>query len=366
MTTPALARRFSQRGRVGLKMVGAIAGAVLSIALVSTVFVKWHWTVRGLSATSRFSFAELAAEIPRNLRWLWPFALLTALMTPLRAIQWQTTLRKNVRLSERYHLVAIAGLANNVIPGKLGDVIRAWLLARDDRELTFVESLGSVAVCKLLELAALMLLVIVSFVGPGRRVLAPLSHAMKPALLGCAALIGVVIGVAHYAQPLALRLRRARRWPKAQRFLEHLGAGLGAARSFPGMGLALLFSVGPVLAAALAYGMGLSGLGVKDGVAAGAAMLGAIYLGQTAIAVPAGPGIYYFVTAWAARALGASAGQAAIYAALTHLATVGTQIAMGAVSIWVRKIRWSDLKRRASVAAEEARHLDDDPVEATG
>ena len=89
------------------------------------------------------------------------------------------------------------------------------------------------------------------------------------------------------------------------------------------MAVALLFSVGPVLAPALAYGLALRGLGIPGGLFAGAVVLGAIALGQAA--------------AWSARGHGAlllrhqlggaqpgrlAEADAAAFSALTHLGTV--------------------------------------------
>lgn len=360
----ARGRRGPQtRGKVGLHALAAFLGVVLSVALISTVFFRWHLGGDGPLLTSRFDWASFFRDLPSNIRWMIPFALLTAAMVPLRAWQWQRTLKRRAPFKERYHLVAIAGFTNNLLPGKLGDVIRAFLLSRS-QSLPFVQCLGSVAVCKLLEFAALMLLVAVSFLGPFGKTMARFSGALWPALIACLVLVALTVVLAHYAESLAHGLARRHKMPKLQHVLINIGEGLGTAKSFRGMAVALLYSVGPVLAPALAYGLGLHGLGIKGGVFAGAVVLGAIALGQSAVVVPVGMGIYYFVTSWAARGLGATDQQAAAYAALTHITTVLTQILVGAFSIWARKIRWAELKRRTSMAAEAMRHVNEEPVSA--
>jgi hypothetical protein len=207
-------------------------------------------------------------------------------------------------------------------------------------------------VCKLLEFAALMLVVAASFLGPFGQTMGQFSDKLVPALVGCLALVLVVVLLAHFSGSLADALERRKRMPKLQHALVNIGEGLGTARSFRGMALALLFSAGPVLAASLAYGIGLRGLGIRGGLFAGAVVLGAIALGQS---VPVGVGMYYAVTSWVARELGATEQQAAAYALLTHLCAVAAQLAVGAVSIRVRKIRWSELKRRTTLAAEAMR-----------
>jgi hypothetical protein len=68
-------------------------------------------------------------------------------------------------------------------------------------------------------------------------------------------------------------------------------------------------------------------------------------------------GIYYFVTSWAARNLGASAADAAAYATLTHLGTVLSHVTVGALSVRQRGIRLKDLRRGGSLAREAASHM---------
>jgi len=172
-------------------------------------------------------------------------------------------------------------------------------------------------------------------------------------------LVALVVLLAHYSGPLARSLARGGRWPRLQHFLSHLYDGLGTARSFRGMFVALLFSVAPVLASALAYGFGLRGLGIRGGLFAGAVVLGAISLGQSTPGVPAGMGLYYFVTSWAARSLGAPAEDAAAFATLTHLGVVFSQVSVGAWSVHKRGIRLRDLRRGGRLArgaAEEIAH----------
>jgi glycosyltransferase 2 family protein len=343
-----------------VKVLGAAVGAVLSVVLVLSAFYRWDFTGAGPLLTSRFSLLTFIRQIPHHLGWMIPFILLTAAMVPLRAVQWGATLPAKVPFRERYHLVAIGGFVHNAIPGKLGDLTRAFLMARSQKSY-FVVVLGSVAVCKLLEFAALMSLVALSLLGPFGKTMPQFLGALRAAVTGCIVLVIVVVLLAHYSGPLSERLVKAGRLPRWARFLAHVSDGLGAARSFRGMVLALLLSAGPVLASSLAYGLALTGVGVEGGIFAGAVMLGAISLGQGTPGVPAGTGIYYFVTSWAARKLGARPEDAAAFAALTHLCTVATFIGVGAISLWVRKIRLKDLRRgslRAADAFKHAEHAD--------
>lgn len=343
-------------GNVALKSLLAVLGVAISAVLLSTVFFQWSFEGPGPLLTPRFSLENFARDLPRHLTWMVPFILLSAAIIPLRAVQWQRALPKPVPLKERYHFVAIGAFANNTIPGKLGDVVRAFLLARTQK-IPFISSIGSIAVCKILETAALMVLVSACLLGPFGETTQQFRSALQvavPALLG---LVVLVIVLAHHAPNLAASLHRRGRMHRTQEVLISIGQGLGAARSFRGMFLLLLFSIGPVVAPALGYGLGLRGMGIPGGVWAGPIVLGAIALGQTAIGVPAGLGIYYFVTSWTARNLGASPEDAAAFAVLTHLSTITAQLGVGAFSVWKRKLRLSELRQHGKQATRELKHV---------
>lgn len=349
-------------GRAYLHALLVVVGVILSAFLISTAFFRWNVGQPGPLLIPRFSLRKFLHDLPGHLRWLIPFMLLSASIIPLRAMQWQRTLSKRVPLRERYHLVAIGAFTHNALPGKLGDFIRSFLMSRTQR-IPFLESLGSVAVCKLLEFAALMGLVALAFLGPFGKTMAHFAGPLRVAVGVCVGLVVLVVMLAHYALPLARWMERKRKLPRVRHLLGHVSEGLGTARSFRGMAVALLFSVGPVLAPALAYGLGLRGIGVYGGLFAGTVILGAIALGQSFPGVPAGMGIYYFVTSWAARNLGASAEDAAAFATLTHLGTVLSQVTVGAFSVRLRGIRVRDLRKGGSLARQATSHVAHEAVQ---
>lgn len=349
-------------GRTYLKVLAVLLGVALSVVLIPTVLFRWNLGGDGPLLIPRFPLETFFQKLPGHLRWLIPFMLLSVAIIPLRAVQWQRTLSKPVALRERYHLVAIGAFTHNVVPGKLGDFIRSFLLSRTQR-IPFVQSLGSVAVCKLLEFAALMGLIAVSFLGPFGEKMAGFAGPLRVAVGVCVGLVVLVVLLAHYALPFARLLERKGKLPRVRHLLGHVSEGLGTARSFRGMARALFFSIGPVLASALAYGLALRGIGVSGGLFAGTVILGAIALGQSLPGVPAGVAIYYSVTSWAARSLGAAPEDAAAFSALTHLGTVLSQVLVGAFSVRARGIRIRDLRKGGSLAREAASHVAHEAVQ---
>jgi hypothetical protein len=338
------------KGKVA-KVSAAVAGAAITALLASTAFLKWSFH-HGVQVAARFDFHAFGAALGRNAFWLVGFTALSAAMLPLRALQWQATLEKKVPFSERWHFVNIGAAVHNLFPGNLGDVTRAFLLART-RKLPFVTALGSVAVCKLFELAALLLMVALALVGPASRVDAGLSRPLRTATFVCLGLVAAAVATAFFAEPLAKRLR----WKKAQALLRQLAAGFHALRSPKRFAQAFAASFPPQLAAAVAYAIGLAAMGGHGGFLAGIVVLGMIAIGEGTPGLPTGPGMYFLMVSLAGRRLGLSDQDAAAYALLTNVATGLSHWIPGVVSLAVRRISWSELKRAtrgARLSAEQA------------
>jgi hypothetical protein len=331
-----------QRSRHGLRIFLTALGAACSLLLVTSVYFRIRLVGAGPLLTPRFAFREFVHELPGHLPYLVAFTVLSAMMTPLRAIQWQRTLREQVPFWERFHLVAIGAFAHNLLPGKMGDVTRAFLLARK-RRIPFVETLGSVVLGKLLELVVLILLTALVLLGPMSDAMAPFARGLRISAWVGASLVILVLILARSSERLSARLERRHRWPRVQSFLRNASAGLGTLRTFRPLMAALAWSAAPVLASALGYGIWLEGLGVRGGLVAGVLMTGAITLGQSTLGLAAATGTSFAVAAWAASTLGAGPLDAAAFSTLSTFATVLSQVVPGAVSLATGKVGWPEL-----------------------
>lgn len=352
-------------GRRGLRAALVVVGAVITILLGSTAFVDWSFSGDKPLATARFSVGQFVSALGDNLGWLVIFFILSAAMLPLRAIQWQKTLVPSVPFMERWHFVNIGAAVHNLLPGNMGDVTRAFLLARTQR-MPFVVGLGSVAVCKLLELASLIIVAAIILLFPYWSQIPQVVTALRAGAWICVGLVVLVLVLAHFSRRVATKLEARGRLPKVQRLLLEVDAGLGTARSVRGTIIALLWSFPPNLACMLGYGIGLLALGVPHGLLAGPLVLALIALGKGVPGLPTGPGVYMLVVAWAARALGASDADAAAYALLTNIATGVSHWVPGLVSLAVRRIRWSELKAQTAMAAREAKKAQEQTTRGVG
>jgi uncharacterized protein (TIRG00374 family) len=126
---------------------------------------RWILTVLGIALSAAAVFVLLrqvgARELARNIRtadplWLLGACLLTVVGYWLRAVRWGEILSPEARVSQgRLFATTMVGfLAINTLPARLGELVRAYALARSERIKTGTV-LGSVVIERIFDLAAL-------------------------------------------------------------------------------------------------------------------------------------------------------------------------------------------------------------------
>jgi glycosyltransferase 2 family protein len=324
----------------------ALAGAAV---LVLLVFFRIDWR-GGPALVPRFDLAGFVARLPAHAGWLAPFVAVVATLAAWRAVVWRAVCpRPPPRLAAAYHATALGALVHNTIPGKLGPVAAAWILARG-AGTPLAAALSSQLVAKLVELGAVVA------VGAAAALATRPDPALSRAVLAGAALFGALALAALVAAVVApgLGARVARRLPRAGAAVAALGAGLSAVVGRR-LALALAVALGPALTSAAAYGFPLRAAGVEGSAAAGALLVAVITFGQLTPGLPVGAGVYWGLSAWAARRLGASDEDAAALAVLSHAGMVASSLAVGLVSALVRRAALVDLLRRRREVAGLAR-----------
>ncbi|WP_373048943.1 lysylphosphatidylglycerol synthase transmembrane domain-containing protein [Vulgatibacter sp.] len=346
-------------GRVLKRLALALVAVSLTAILIGSAFFKPVFA-GGFRIEPRFPIGQWFADLPSHLWWVLVFAIFTASMAPLRAWRWGFVLpRPKPHYEDRYHAVAIGLLANNAVPGKLGEAIRSMSLTRFSeqrgRAIPFAQSLGTVLVCKLIDVIALLTLVSLSPSGPFFGATTSLKGGFVGVVIVLPVLIALLFLTARYAPKIADWLHAKGRSPKLENTLRELAVGVAASGSLLHVGKAFGATLIAIGAVATGYTFAMYGVGMEPGVTAGIVMLAAVTLGQSPPGVPAGLGVYYLAATWSARLLGATAEQAATLAVLTHLTTVLTHMSVGGVSLFVRKVRLRDFlpKRKKKQGSDE-------------
>jgi uncharacterized protein (TIRG00374 family) len=176
----------------------------LVLVIVVFVLVAQHLSSPELNPTS------IASALSRANLWLFLGAFLVYYGSfPLRVLRWKLLLEnvgyskeQGVHLPKFLHLTKILYLswfANVIVPAKLGDVYRAYLL-RQEADVSMPRSYGTVLAERILDLVVLLLLFISAILISLHGTLPPqLEFALQ---VGLALVVGLIIGL------VALRLYR--------------------------------------------------------------------------------------------------------------------------------------------------------------
>ena len=260
----------------------------------------------------------LATAVP-----LWVLAMVAAFVVDvlLRARRWQLLLAPIRPLPYVTVLasVFVGYLANNVLPARLGEVVRSSHLG-GRTGVGATTALGTVVVERAVDTA--MVVGIAGLAVLSLRVSGPVASAVTVGLVVVAVLVsGITVAIAAHRLPGATTAARlAARWSLISALVARLRHGLAVAGRPRTLGLAVALSASAWAMSALAFAFAATALGVGVGPAEAALFATGVAL---ATAVPAGPG-YVGTFELAGVAVGAAIGIGAAEAlAVTVLAHVG-------------------------------------------
>ena len=131
------------------KTLSIVIGIVISIALLWLVFHK-------------ISFRELISILGQvNYWWLAPNIFLVVFSMYQRALRWQYMLKpiKIVKYNTLLASTCVGFMANNVLPARLGEFVRAYSLASQDKQISKSASMATIFVERMVfDLVALLLI----------------------------------------------------------------------------------------------------------------------------------------------------------------------------------------------------------------
>ena len=260
-----------QRGAI----VRAIVGIAISVVAVALV-------VRSVDVG-----ATLHALGQADVRWVALGAVLSASDLAFRGLRWQRLIRPiaPVRYPRMLGYLAIGYAANNVLPARLGELVRSHYLG--DREgISRAAALGTVVVERVVDLVAVVAIASVALL-----VLSVRGVLVSAVFIGAAVagllLAAVALAIVAHRLPGVDRLAGlVERWPAIRELGRSLQGGLGVVGRPRTLVEALLASVGAWTCSIVALAAVGQALGVELTVAQAALMTSGVAL---AAAIPAAP-----------------------------------------------------------------------------
>jgi len=284
-----------------------------------------------------------------NLWYLLPAVAVSLTMQVFRAWRWQLELQplERIRLGKLWVIISVAYMAINVLPARIGEFVRPWLLARRS-PVTFSNVVGNLVIEKTLDSMCILFFILVGLTTTPNLPDWVRLGARVPAVAAVA--LAVLVGLLYFkGEPFVDR------WVIG-RLPEKFGAGLqrvlrsilDGMRILPdGRLLALVFAVSlaywslPILSswiAILAFGFDLP---------FNAALIVFIFIGF-GTALPNAPGMigtYQYACILALGLFGVGQADALAYGLVLNAIQLATLIGQGLVALPLAGVTLSDFQR---------------------
>lgn len=327
-------------------------GFVLSAALLYGAF-------RGVP------FGEVVEAIRGSNPLYWASAVVVSLMIfPLRAIRWRIILdpvAPNIAFGPLWRAVAI-GMGANILPGRMGELVRAYVLTHEEPRVPFTASFASLVVDRTFDAVVLLALLLLATLDPAFSSNASLGERTVNAAIGvtAAAVAGAILVL--YAAVFAPRWlegiaggiarRVTPRWEeRARALVRGFASGLGVLRDPRKMVAVIAWTVAHWVVNAAAFWLGFQALGLDVPFTAALFVQCVVAI---FVAVPSAPGFFGPFEAGGALALGVygvSTVQGGAWALGYHILTLVPITLIGAWYVARLGLTWGELRRSPAPTA---------------
>jgi glycosyltransferase 2 family protein len=266
--------------------------------------------------------------------WLVLVAAFLTVDLVIRAARWRALLApiSNVPLGATLAYLLVGYLANNVLPARLGELVRCHYLG-DRQGISRATALGTVVVERVVDIAVVVAIAAVAIL-----VLSVRGTVASAVLVGLAIglllAVALAVGIAAHRLPGAERIARAaERWPQVSAATGRLRAGLAVAGQPRTLAVALGLTVVAWAATLLAFAAAGQAVGVELTIGQASLLASGVAL---ASAIPAGPaslGTFELAAVRIGQALGVASAQAFAIGLLVHAAILVITSAGGVVAL---------------------------------
>jgi uncharacterized protein (TIRG00374 family) len=317
------------RGGLGRAAIGIVISVVALALVVRSVDLGAAWAV-------------LQSADPR---WV---ALLVAFVVGdlvLRVVRWRVLLAPVARVPFGATTAAllVGYLANNVLPARLGEIVRSHHLG-ERTGLSRSTILGTIVIERVVDT-----FVVVSIAAIAILVLSVRGIVASAVLVGFAVtlllVLAVAVGIYAHRLPGADRLRAfLARWPQVREILLRLRAGLSVASDVRTMAGAVVLSVGSWSFTVLAFAAAAQAVGVEPTMGQAALLAAGTNLATAIPAAPGYVGTFELAAVTIAGSVGITGEHALAFVILVHATTLLLTSAGGALALILGGQRARDLR----------------------
>ncbi len=277
-----------------------------------------------------------------------------------RAWRWKYLMRPvgELRVTALYPVVIIGFMANNLIPARAGELVRAYVVG-ERHGVSKMASLGTIAVDRVFDgitlLPILLIVGAISGVNSELRTIAIWMTVIFGVLLVVCVVLALSEGLSSRVVDLVLRLVPARMKPNVRTLAESFLTGLHSFRSPVDMFLAFATSVASWLTEATMYYMVGLAFGLHLGFDIYLLICAGANLAIAVIATQGGVGPFEFVAQQTAIHFGVASGLASAYAIALHALVLLPVIAVGLYALWAINLSLGEvLSGRGATPVPEA------------
>ncbi|HET9603045.1 MAG TPA: lysylphosphatidylglycerol synthase transmembrane domain-containing protein [Gemmatimonadales bacterium] len=303
------------------------------------------------------NWPDLEAEIRAANPALILLAIAVATATfPLRVIRWRLLLRAEddsaLPFAPLWHAVAIGFMANNILPFRIGELMRTWAASRLTRA-RFSASLSSVAVERVFDALTVISMLAVGLLLAGLPQGVELFGTPVTRLAtasGVLVVVALLAAIAVVSFPAAAErlIRRLPSEPLADRLVslvEGIRHGLGVLRSPSRVSAVVAWSVVIWLVNALSFWIMMWAFRLPVGFAGVLLLQGVLVLGVAAPTTPGYVGVFEAVIKAVLLLFAVSADRAVAYAVTYHITTFLPIVLLGAWSLMRTSLSFATLRK---------------------
>lgn len=322
-----------------------------AIGLALTILLLW-WVFRDADWAEMWQHLR-SANVPLMLLAV----AVGTLMFPLRARRWRPILDSvapNLPFDPLWRATTIGMMANNILPARIGELVRAWMLTRLT-PVPFSASFASLVVDRAFDALIVLLLMVLAMFDPRFPVDVQVAGRPVGHVAGTGVVLVVVLGMALYAvvffpdrlirlYELFVRRVAPRFEERGRVMLRSFAEGLSVLRHPVRFAAVVWWTLLHWLAQAFAFWIGFRAMGIDAPFSAAMFVQGVIVIG---VSLPSTPGYFGFFEAAAKVSLvlyGVSETLAVAWALTYHILSLIPVTVIGLYYLGRTGLRLGELK----------------------